>query len=146
MSRVTTEVAFVPPDGFLAPQDILQRHWISNAQCNSVLTAAILYSSRDSNDLPATFSVVPSCKYLYLFGSRPLQVAATKNPRCSLSPYSFVFCSPLSYLVCSNVFLARYFDCKEWSQASWGETYGRTQQERRSGGQGELLGQRHVRV
>ena len=51
MSRVTTEVAFVPPDGFLAAQDALQRHWISSAQYNSVLVAAILYSSRDSNKL-----------------------------------------------------------------------------------------------
>ena len=136
MSRVTTEAAFVPPDGFLTPQHPLQRHWISSTQYNSVLTAAILYSSRDSNDLPAKFSVVPSCSCPFRFST----AAGSYYEKPRVLPRFPLFPVLLSSLVSSNVFLARYFDCKEWSQTRWGEKGGRTQQRRRSNGQGELLG------
>ena len=146
MSRVTTEFAFVPPDGFLAAQDALQRHWISSAQYNSVLVAAILHSSRDSNDLPAKFSVVPSCNLAVTIPFRFSTAAGSYYEKARVPPQFILFPVLLTSFFCSNVFLARYFDCKEWSQTSWGEKGGRAQQERRSGGQGELLGKRHVPV
>ena len=142
MSRVTTEVAFALLDAFLALHDTLQRHWKRNTQYNILATAILHHVTPKS--LPAKFSAVQrSFPFQFLYHCKLVVVGCTEY---LLNSYYFVFhVVSLTSFVCSHVFLAVWFGCKGWPQV-WGEEGGRTEQGRRTGGQGEYLGRRYVRV